>query len=121
MQGWISVEERLPEKHVWVLVLEDDNVEWKDLLQRRFVSASGGWKEPVAIRVTPARFLESKVSSDGHLWTDWYLRSRNENRGPVRNVTHWKPIEEAPESTEHSRKLEERLRKRDMDHPHWDK
>lgn len=84
--AWVPVGVRLPEKDVWVQVFEDDN----DNPQN---AAWGRLRGTLRQRVTPAKLLH--VDSEGY--GEWYLcYVGGSHVSHVRNVTHWRPMSEAP-------------------------
>lgn len=84
--NWNKVEDRLPDKDVWVQVYEDD----EDNPQDAYIGKMcGSFRQ----RVTPAKLL----SIDEEGYADWYLCYVG--GGPMkitRNVTHWKHMSEGP-------------------------
>lgn len=84
--AWIPVSTALPAKDKWVQVFEDDN----DNPQDAYI---GHMCKSFRQRVTPAKLLS--VDSEGY--ADWYLCWIGASPCMhVRNVTHWRPMAEAP-------------------------
>lgn len=84
--AWIPVSTALPAKDEWVQVFEDDNDNPQDAYIMHMCKS-------FRQRVTPAKLLS--VDSEGY--ANWYLCYVG--GGPVkhvRNVTHWRPLADAP-------------------------
>lgn len=87
--GWTPITQNgpLPEKDVWVQVVEDDRINPDDLRLKRIL------KDEPRHRVVPAMLL---YVDDG--WPVWYLCYVGST--PVRhtrNESHWRPMTSLPE------------------------
>ena len=83
----ISVEDRLPEIDVWVLVLEDDTENPQDFFIAQLL------KHAPRHRFTPARLR--RLDHEGY--PEWYMGYVGGSPvNHVRNVTHWMEIPKLP-------------------------
>lgn len=86
MKPWIPVEERLPEKHVWIEVFEDDETNPRDVFFVKHIDSLRKTR-----RITPARLL----GTDREGFPVWYLCYGGSHPiYHVRNVTHWREIQQ---------------------------
>jgi len=92
-EEWISVEDRLPEIGVDVLVLEDDHDNPSDYYWHKVLKHYEGRKTPQRVKAAQVR----NIDSEGYAYWQLDQYSSGHPVCPRENVTYWRPFPEVPQ------------------------